>query len=69
MTEFPQLTTAKFYLLDPDIDPPPKATSLILLNPGGVLIIGNWTEDCLAWAPKPKIPKSVKDKINKRNQR
>lgn len=66
MNEFLQPTTNELYLRDPDIDPPPRAASLLLLNPGGVLIIGNWTDDCLAWCPKPKIPASVKAKMNAR---
>lgn len=65
MTEVLQLTTDELYFRDPDIDPPPKAVSLLLLNPGGVLIVGNWTDDCLGWCPKPKIPKSIKDKRTK----
>jgi hypothetical protein len=57
------ITTDELYFRDPDIDPPPRAASLLLLNPGGVLIVGNWTDDCLAWCPKPKIPQSVKNKM------
>ncbi len=36
---------------------------MLLLNPGGVLIVGIWTDDCLGWCPKPKIPASIKKKI------
>lgn len=63
MTEFLQPTTDALWFRDPDIDPPPKAASLLLLNPGGVLIVGNWTDDCLGWCPKPKIPESIKKKM------
>jgi hypothetical protein len=35
----------------------------LLLNPGGVLIVGPWTDDCLGWCPKPKIPDSIKRKM------
>jgi hypothetical protein len=57
------ITTDALWFRDPDIDPPPRACSLLLLNPGGVLIVGNWTDDCLGWCPKPKIPMSIKNKI------
>jgi hypothetical protein len=63
MTEFHQVTTDMLYFRDPAIDPPPRAVSLLLLNPGGVLIVGNWTDDCIGWCPKPKIPRSLKDKM------
>jgi hypothetical protein len=63
MTEFLQATTDQLYFRDPAIDPPPRACSLLLLNPGGVLIVGNWTDDCLGWCPKPKIPTSIKKKM------
>lgn len=62
------LTTSELMFRDPDIDPPPRAQSMLLLNPGGVLIVGNWTDDCLAWCPKPKIPASVKAKMSKGKQ-
>jgi hypothetical protein len=58
-------TTDELWFRDPDLDPPPRACSLLLLNPGGVLIVGNWTDDCLGWCPKPKIPKSIKDKVRR----
>jgi hypothetical protein len=62
MNDFPQVTTTELYFRDPDIDPPPRAVSLLLLNPGGVLIVGNWSDECLGWCPKPKIPDSIKQK-------
>lgn len=66
MTELPQVTTDQLYFRDPEIEPPPRATSMLLLNPGGVLIVGNWTDDCLGWCPKPRIPAELKFKINQR---
>lgn len=63
-----QLTTDALMFLDPDIYPPPRAQSMLLLNPGGVLIIGTWSDDCLAWCPKPKIPASVKAKMSARRE-
>lgn len=68
MSEPIQLTTDELYFRDPDIDPPPRATSLLLLNPGGVLIVGSWDDTCLGWCPKPRIPTTIKDKITKRRQ-
>jgi len=62
VTEFLQATTDIIYFLDPEIYPPPKGYSMLLLNPGGVCIIGVWTDDCIGWCPKPKIPKSIKEK-------
>jgi hypothetical protein len=63
VTDFIQATTDELYFRDPEIDPPPLATSLLLLNPSGVLIVGTWTKECLAWCPKPKIPASVKERM------
>ena len=60
-----QITTDQLYFRNPDDEPPPKATSLLLLNPGGVLVVGPWTDDCLGWCPKPRIPRSIKDKMCK----
>jgi hypothetical protein len=62
MTDRP-VTTDELWFRDPAMDPPPRAASLLLLNPGGVLIVGNWTDDCLGWCPKPKIPASIKAKM------
>jgi hypothetical protein len=67
MTELPQVTTDQLYFRDPDIDPPPKTTSMLLLNAGGVCIIGTWTDGCIGWCPKPKIPQALKDKISKQS--
>lgn len=67
MADPTQLTTEELYFRDPVLHPPPKNVSMLLLNPGGVLIVGTWTEDCLAWCPKPKIPKSLKQRMHKAN--
>ena len=58
-----QLTTDQIYFRDPDIDPPPRNVNMILLNEGGVLIVGPWSKGCMGWCPKPKIPESVKKKL------
>lgn len=62
MDNFAQATTDQLYFRDPAIDPPPRGTSMLLLNPGGVCVIGVWSDDCIGWCPKPKVPKSLKDK-------
>lgn len=67
--EVRQLTTDTLWFNDPDIDPPPRAVSLLLLNPGGVCVVGPWTDDCLGWCPKPKIPYSIKAKMWKEEER
>ena len=66
MIEPLHLTTDELWFRDPAIEPPPKTTSLLLLNPGGVLIVGNWTADCIGWCPKPKIPISIKNKMTEK---
>lgn len=63
MSELLQATTDQLYFRDPDIEPPPKNTSMLLLNSGSVLIVGTWSDDCLGWCPKPKIPDALKKKI------
>jgi len=63
MSDPTQATTNQLYFRDPDIDPPPRAKSMLLLNPGGVLIVGPWTDDCIGWCPKPRIPASIKLKL------
>jgi hypothetical protein len=59
------ISTDNLFFRDPDIDPAPKGASLLLLNAGGVLIVGTWSDDCIGWCPKPKIPESIKKKLEK----
>ena len=65
MADPEQLTTDELYFRDPELDPPPRGVNMLLLNEGGVLIVGQWSEGCLAWCPKPKVPKSLKDKLTR----
>lgn len=49
---------------DPMITPPPRGgEQLLLINPGGALILGPWTDDCWAFSRKPRIPDSVKARM------
>jgi hypothetical protein len=65
MSDPSQITTDALYFRDPDIEPPPRAVSMLLLNPGGVCIVGPWTDDCMGWCPNPRVPRSIKDKLTK----
>lgn len=38
---------------------PPKGASLLIINPGGVLIISTWVEGTRFWGFKPGIPKEA----------
>lgn len=53
-------------LFDPLLHPPPRGASLLLINEGGVLVIGQWYDGALAWGYKPKIPQSVKDRTSRK---
>lgn len=33
------------------IDPPPRGRKLYLLTKGRTATVGEWSDDCLAWAP------------------
>lgn len=61
--EIKQMTTDQIWFRDPELEPPPKGTSLLLLNAGGVCVIGTWSDDCLGWCPKPRIPYTIKSKM------
>ena len=68
MTDLLQATTDQLYFRDPDVEPPPRNASMLLLNPGGVLIVGPWTDGCLGWCPKPRVPAALKDKITRQRE-
>ena len=61
-------TRQEWELFDPQISPPPRGVSLLLINEGGVLIVGQWYEGALAWGLKPRIPKTVKARIAQRKK-
>jgi hypothetical protein len=58
-------TNPDWVLFDPLLRPAPKGETLLLINEGGVLIQGTWYPGALAWGRKPRIPQSVKERINK----
>lgn len=66
MSDPTQLTTDQLYFRDPDEEPPPKGVNMLLLNEGGVLIIGQWADICVGWCPKPRIPVALKEKLLRR---
>lgn len=59
----------------PEEAPPPAKTKILLLSPYGILSIGPWDSWFLAWAPLPKIPPHIKNRMrlkhgsNKRTSR
>lgn len=55
-----QCTTSDYEMFDPAVRPPPRGQDLLLLNPGGVLVVGPWRDCMLAWLPKPQLPESVR---------
>jgi hypothetical protein len=44
----------------PDDEIPPRGVKMLLLNAGGVCVIGTWTDWAVAWAPLPKVPEHIK---------
>jgi hypothetical protein len=60
MTDLKHPTNKAWQLYDPAIYDAPRGVSLLLINNGGVLIIGQWYDGALAWGYKPTIPASVK---------
>jgi len=55
--------TGQAYWRNPVEDPPPKATKLLLLTPGGTAVVGHWAYWCVAWSPLPKIPTELKERL------
>ncbi len=56
-------TNEDWELFDPELVPPPQGVSLLVINEGGVLIISQWYKGALAWGYKPRIPKTVKQRM------
>lgn len=57
-------TAAVAEMFDPEIHPPPKGVTLLVVNPGGVLSKSTWYEGALAWSYLPQIPQSVKQRVS-----
>lgn len=66
MSEPLQKTRPDWVLEDPLLSPPPRGVELLVLTDGGVLIKSVWRDDYLAWSYKPKVPQSVKDRIQQK---
>ncbi len=49
--------------LDPLEHAPPAAKKLLLLTAGGIATIGQWGDDCVAWAPLPRVPPHLKARL------
>ena len=57
------VTAPVSFWLDADVAPPPSGSKLLLLTNGGIAVIGNWGPGFVAWAPLPKVPPSIKEKL------
>jgi hypothetical protein len=68
MTDPLHPTNDDWELFDPEIYPPPQGVSLLLINNGGVLIIGQWYDGAIAWGYKPQIPATVKARLTQKQQ-
>lgn len=44
-------------------EPPPRGVKMLLLNPGGVCVVGVWHQWAVAWAPLPRLPEHVKRRL------
>ncbi len=44
---------------------PPLGSKMLLLNPGGVCVIGHWSNWAVAWAPLPKVQGEIKELLMK----
>lgn len=57
-------TSSELMFRDPVEHQPPLGQSMILLTPGGTMTVGQWDPRvAVAWAPKPKIPSSIKARL------
>jgi hypothetical protein len=52
------------YWRDPEAEPAPRSTKLLLLTPGGTAVIGHWAYWCVAWSPLPKVPAVLKARLH-----
>ena len=49
-------TSGVVYWRDPEQEPPPRGSKLLILTSGGVAVFGEWMDDSnfVAWSPLPK---------------
>lgn len=47
----------------PADEAPPRGEEILLYTGGGVMVVGNWGDDCILWAPRPKLSKELKARI------
>jgi hypothetical protein len=40
---------------------------MLLLNPGGVCVIGTWSDWAIAWSPLPKMSDAIKQQLTRGN--
>jgi hypothetical protein len=48
-------------------EPPPLGVKMLLLNPGGVCVIGTWSDWAIAWSPLPKMSDAIKQQLTRGN--
>ena len=56
-------THPDYVMFDPLVEPPPQGVILLVATEGGTCVPGYWTNDCIAWTYKPRIPQTVKDRL------
>lgn len=62
-------TNKAWEMFDPEVDIPPSGVSLLVLSEGGILLKQPWYHGARAWAYLPVVPKSVKERDDKRNSK
>ena len=62
MSENPNMpaVSGEVYWRDPEHEPPPRGSKLLVLTSGGVAVIGDWVDDSnfVAWSPLPRKRKN-----------
>jgi hypothetical protein len=57
-------TNPEWEMFDPLEYPAPVGVSLLLINEGGTLILGQWYNGARAWSYKPGVPNTVKNRMH-----
>lgn len=52
--------SGEVYWRDPEQEPPPRGSKLLVLTSGGVAVMGDWMDDSnfVAWSPLPRKRKN-----------